>query len=309
MDKVNFKNAFYLKLGKGGKWEEELKKGSKARIGWQNVDIIDIQNENWDNIRDSINKEFENNGKSRGATQDFNALKLFCDATEEDIFITFSDGKLYWCQLENTQIQKDDISKYRTTKVKWSSTDIKGKTLFINQISGRISKTQGFRATLCKVEEKESLRRIINAEIPQIVEQIQLKKNSLCESLLIALKDLHWKDLEILADLVFRQSGWRRISLSGEQMKYIDMELIDPITKEKFQVQVKASATKQNFEEYAEKFSSQSFSKLFFVTFNPDSSLIKYKNEYDNVQLLKGLELTELIIDLGLTNWVLDQIA
>ena len=50
MDKVNFNDAFYLKLGKQGMWEDELNHGKKARIGWTNIATEDIQNENWSSI-------------------------------------------------------------------------------------------------------------------------------------------------------------------------------------------------------------------------------------------------------------------
>lgn len=309
MDKINFKRAFYLKLGKQGVWEDELKKSDKARIGWSNIKTLDIQEKNWEKIRNLIDIDFQTREKKTGATQDYNALKTFCEATENDIFITFYKGKLYWCILDNLGLQEDELSKFRTTKISWNCTNIKGETLYTNKISGRISKTQGFRATLCKIEEKDSLYRIINAETNPIIEQIIQKKNELASHLEKAFKELHWSDHEVLADLIFRQSGWRRISLIGEKMKYIDIELEDPITKDLFQAQVKASAGKSTFEEYAEEYTGKGYNKLFFVTFNPEISLLKYENNYDKVQLLVGKDLAELVIDLGLTNWVLDKLS
>ena len=92
-------------------------------------------------------------------------------------------------------------------------------------------------------------------------------------------------------------------------MKYIDLELIDPITKDLYQVQVKASADVKDFENYAEKFTGKDFRKLFFVAFNHNQSLLDYQNNYDNVQLLIGSDLADLIIDLGLTNWIIDKMS
>ena len=309
MDKVSFKEAFFIKLGKQGRWEDELDNGNKARIGWSNIDTGDIQNENWSKIKQIINQDFSERGKKTGATQDFNALKSFCDATDNDIFITFYDSKLFWCFLSNEKLHQDEFSKYRTTSLNWSCRNIKGEIIYINKISGKISKTQGFRATLCKIEEKESLLRIINAERSPIVEQLEIKKTELNNCLQEALSELHWKDCEVLADLIFRQSGWRRISTLGESMKYVDIELVDPITKDLYQVQVKAAATINDFEDYAEKFTGNGFKKMFFVTFNKNTPLNDYSHNYDNVQLLTGNKLADLIIDLGLTNWVLDKLS
>lgn len=308
MEQVKFNRAYYLKLGEQGRWEDVLCEGEKARIGWKNISLIDIQQKRWDKIKGEIESDFELRGKRNGATQDFNALKIFCEATELDIFITFFDGKLYWCKLDNSEIQEDSVSKYRITKIKWRCKDIFGNILYTNKISGRISKTQGFRATLCSIDELDSLKRIINSEKSPLIINIESKRKELCELITKALNELHWKDLEILADLIFRQTGWRRISLIGGKMKYIDMELEDVITKERYQVQVKASANKQDFEEYAEKFNGLDYRRMFFVVFNPDNSLIQYNNRFENIQLILGAELSELIIDLGLVNWIVQKI-
>lgn len=309
MKKILFKNAYYLKLGKQGKWEDVLIEGTKARIGWVDISLDDINNRNWQKIKFEIEKDYKIRGKKTGATQDFNALKLFCEATIDDIFITFHYGKLYWCFLDNTKVQEDNVSKYRTTKIKWNSTDINGKPLNTDKISGKITKTQGFRATLCKIDETETLSRIINSEKNALVNEIEMQKSALCKSIERAVMNLHWSDFEILTDIIFRQSGWHRTGKIGGNMKDFDLELEDLITKEKFKVQVKSKAGVKEFEEYAEKFEGLDFHKLFFVVFKPEKSLVNYNNNYENVQILSGLRLAEFIVDLGLTNWVLQKIT
>lgn len=309
MKKIDFDNAFYLKLGRKGSWESELENGNKARIGWSNISLGDIKNKNWEKIRKDIELDFESRDKKKGVTQDYNALKSFCEATENDVFITFSDGLLYWCMLSSDKIQEDTISKYRYLKDNWRNTDIKGNVLRINSISGKITKTQGYRATLCSIDEKDALKRIINCEANPIVADINQKETELQNLLVIAFSELHWKDCELLTDLIFNQSGWKRISIVGKSMQYMDIELENPITKERYQVQVKAMASAKDFINYAEKFSKKNYNKMFFVSFSNDVSLEEYKNEYENVVLLKGIELAALIITLGLTSWVVDKIS
>lgn len=309
MGKVDFQNAFYLKLGRQGMWESELKNGNKARIGWSNIKSEDIRNKDWKKIHKDIELDFESRDKKNGVTQDYNALKSFCEATENDVFITFSDGLLYWCMLSSDVIQEDNSSKYRYLKHNWRNTDIKGNVLRINSISGKITKTQGYRATLCSIEEKDALKRIINCEVNPIVAQIIQKETELQNLLVKAFSELYWKDCEILTDLIFNQSGWKRISIVGKSMQYMDIELENSITKERYQVQVKAKASAKDFIIYAEIFSQKNYSKMFFVSFNNDISLEKYKNEYENVVLLKGNELATLIISLGLTSWVVDKLS
>jgi hypothetical protein len=54
------------------------------------------------------------------------------------------------------------------------------------------------------------------------------------------IKELHPKDLEIFTDLVFRQSGWQRVGVSGGTEKDIDLDLISPVTGERIAVQIAA---------------------------------------------------------------------
>lgn len=309
MGRIDFNNAFYLKLGRKGMWESELENGNKARIGWSNISIDDLIKNNWEKIHEEIKFDFAERGKKTGVTQDYNALKLFCEAKENDVLITFFDGLLYWSILSSGSIKEDGTSKYRNLKHNWRNTDIDNNLLRINSISGKITKTQGYRATLCKIEEKEALSRIINGEVSPLVKEINQKEIEIQNLLTKAFGELYWKDCEILTDLIFNQSGWQRISTVGKSMKFMDIELENPITKERYQVQVKANATIKDFKNYAENFSDKNYSKLFFVSFNNDISLERDTVEYENVIILKGNELAKLIISLGLTRWVVDRIA
>ncbi len=310
MEEIKFNNAFFLKLGSKGAWEyEATTNSSKARIDWSNIPILEIQNENWDVIRSLVEIDFKERGKKNGATQDFNALKLFSEATENDVFITFAKNMMYWCMPEVGKIQEDTKSKFRTLKLNWRNTDIKGNKLYINSISGKITKTQGFMATLCRIEEKDALDRIINNKVSPIVEQIKKTEAELQNLLTKAFSDLHWKDCETLADLIFNQSGLQRISQVGSSMKYMDIELENALTKERYIVQVKAHATGSDFNAYVENFPNKNYTRLFFVSFNHDKSLDSVVSESESVILLKGKDLAALIIKLGLTNWVVDKIA
>ncbi len=60
----------------------------------------------------------------------------------------------------------------------------------------------------------------------------------------------------MLIDLIFRQSGWRRISFVGKSKKFSDSDLEDPITGDLYQVQIKSEANDRDFRDYAEKFSA-----------------------------------------------------
>ena len=90
-------------------------------------------------------------------------------------------------------------------------------------------------------------------------------------------------------------------------MKYADMELEEPITGDRYQVQVKSDATIGDFAKYAAEFDNSDFRKLYFVV---HSSKEQWANapKYDNVELILQERLAEMVVDFGLVNWLLKRI-
>ena len=306
MQKVEFDNAYYVKLGRGGKWEKLSIKDAKIRVGWKRQDINDILKDNWTIIEQQIRQEM---GDSGAATRDLNALRIFCKSTSNDLWVTFYSSKLWWCQVKDGKIMQDGISKYREVEGSWSDKDINGKFILANQITGRLARLQAFRGTICKVKAIEDLERLINAETSPEYKAILENKKKLIERLEPAIRRLHWKDFEILVDLLFRQAGWRRISVIGETMKQADLELEETITGELYQVQVKSKASMNDFEHYANEFSNSGFRKLYFVVHSPEDSLLKYISNRDtDVELILPKRLATMVVDGGLINWVMEKI-
>lgn len=302
--RVEFDNAYYIKLGRGGEWEEDSISNSRARIGWKDVDLELIHSEDWQKIRQTCQ---QNAASPSAATTDFRALQSFSQSASSDIWITFHDSKLWWCQLSG-KVAEDGISKYRQVD-EWRATDVNGKPLLLSKVSGRLAQLQAFRGTICKVRAINDLRHLINATHSTEYCEVLEARKILAERLEKVIRSLHWKDFELLVDLIFRASGWRRTSVVGESMKYADLELEDPITGDLYQVQVKSKASKALFDDYAEQFSDE-FRKLYFVVHSPEDELYQYEPELEsNVQLIKPHQLAEMAIDSGLVNWIMDKIG
>jgi len=303
---IEFDNAYYIKLGEKGSWENELLTSKNAKIGWDHISLDLILSDDWKSIQRLIAQNYSEGKKKSGATQDFNALKNFCKASDRDVFITFHYSKLYWCFL-SPEIKSDGNSKYRSTINGWSSKDVDGNDLFTCNLTGNITKIQGFRGTLCKVEDKEALYKILNNQKPPFLEKIQNSKDQLCENIEAAFTELNPYDCENLSDLIFRQSGWQRLSNLGKQMKDFDMELWHPLTNVRMQVQVKAKADRKVFERYASDFKKNQgagLNKFCFMVYVPDKTLKDSFDIQDNVRLMLPKEIAELIVDLGLVEWV-----
>jgi hypothetical protein len=302
---VDFKKAYYIKLGRGGKWEKSSISESRLRIGWSHQDIQDINRGDWEKIKEQLRQEPTHR---RIATRDLNALRLITEAASEDLWITFFQGTMWWCKLGPKEICQDDKSKYRQVNGKWSNQDVRGDRLEINSIPGVLSKYQAFRGTVCRIRELETLRRLINALPSDEYDDIAKCEMALVKSVEKGIKKLHWKDFETFVDLIFRESGWRRLSMLGGTMKFTDLDLEDPITGDKYQVQIKSQATYEEFESYVVQFNGQMYRKLYFVVHTPDKKLAELQEQPQNIELILPSRLSEMVVHLGLVNWLMSHI-
>ena len=180
MEKVHSKRAYYIKLGRGGEWEQSSISGSMLRIGWGKQDARDINRGNWDKIKQQLIQESK--GKQGVATRDLNALWWISESTSEDLWVTFSQGTMWWCRLGPKGILEDDTSKYRRVDGQWLNKDVHGNSLAINSIPGDLSKIQGFRGTVCRVRELDTLRRLVNDEPSNEYNEIQKRNRALTDS-------------------------------------------------------------------------------------------------------------------------------
>src|SRR5687768_8533128 len=95
---IEFNSAFYIKLGRGGVWEEDSIKTGKLRLGWSQQCVEDINTRRWEVIERQLRIEHEDK-RSSVATNDLNALKSIVDSSLDDIWITFHQAKLWWTRL------------------------------------------------------------------------------------------------------------------------------------------------------------------------------------------------------------------
>jgi hypothetical protein len=300
-------HAYYLKLGRGGKWAEDSIAHGRARIGWKSIPLTQINTGQWPAIKKALQTTSTTIGVG---TMDANALERFCRSTDADVWVTFHDSKLWWGRLKNGPVQEDATSKYRDLVDGWHDRSLKGELLLANQIPGRISQLQGFRATICRVRDQDALLRLLSGERSSEYLALAGAKDALVMKAAHAIKSLHWKDFELLVDLVFRQSGWRRVSAVGETMKSVDIELEDPITGDQYQVQVKSRATLETANKCKEEFSTSEFRKYYFVVHTPDHELLGAADlDDDAFEVILSERLARMVVDAGLTGWLLDKIS
>lgn len=310
--KIEFAKAFYIKLGKGGKWETSSIEENKARIGWSDLTLEEIQSRKWEKIK--RHKSYQDK-KAGAVTSDINALKHFSESTSDDVWITFHTGCLWWCRLGEAEVKEDEISRYRLLESVWSNKDVAGNVLHITQIPGILSKIQGFRGTICsinnegKYKELDTLKRLLNNQQSEEAESIERTKKILVNEVQKALPFLYWKDFEILTDLIFSHTGWKRVSLVGEMTEGFDISYEDPITQDKYHVQVKSQASLGEYQEWVSRYTKSDYRKIYFVVHSPKPDLVGHPDHSkEKCEVILPEKLAKMVVDYGLVSWFLNKI-
>lgn len=300
----------YIKLGREGKWEPECIEKGIVRIGFSTQEFIDLfPSEEWEK---AFIKYYEH--KSKGTITNYiNQVRSFFNDDGQTLWVTFFQRRLWWTFVDPSQQaikHEDGQGTFRKTISGWKSEDIHGQPLDMNSLSGNLTKVAGYQGTSCEVgkEEKQYVLRRINGEPTPSATEAQ----SLCEKLKVTIVQmmrlLTPKDFELLVDLVFASSGWRRLSVVGGTEKTIDMELVLPTTGEKAFIQVKSKTSQREFdEEYLEPFQEMSqFGRMFFVFHTSGDNGIKCPDA--NVSIIGAEQFAEMVLDAGLISWLINKV-
>jgi len=313
IDFSKIKQAKYIKLGAGGVWDNICFQEGTLRLGYYKVP------EDYDA---SMGKEplynlyAKKDGKDSSASNHARQIYDFYTSGPETIWITFSGGRMWWCQsneevefISNNELSSPSGSRLKRTVSGWHDCSINGRVFYNSNISGRISKTAGFKGTICDVKpyEFEYLLRLLQDKKMPKVEEAEVNIKVLLNSVENLLNDLTWEDFEILVDLIFSGSGWRRVSPIGDEQKTIDIELVMPITNERAIVQVKSSTDQKQLNEYIEKMNNHKADKLFYVYHTANSDLSCDNNT--DVKLMGPKEIANNVLRAGLVDWLIDKVG
>ena len=224
------RKARYIKLGQGNLWAADSIENARLRFGWAGQPLSDMSAGRWGRIEAQIRQEF---GDKRGAaTHDLNSLRAIAESLPEDVWITFHGSRLWWGRVADAPIEEDAISKVRPMQGAWSDRDFHGRLLVVTQLPGKLQQLQGYRATQCSVSDPDLLGRVICGTRSVVSMELQSLREAAALTAQVAIKSLHWRDFELLVDMVFRATGWVRESVLGEQEHAYDLALREQITGE-----------------------------------------------------------------------------
>jgi len=301
---VEAQDVKFIKLGRSGGWEERCIESNKPsiRLGFMNPHHQECLDGDWDFI-----KNYWLKSKTKGkATETTNQIKDFYTQPSTTLWITFYKRLLYWCFAEEkVAILEDTGDREREVKGKWNFCDVKGNPLYVESLSGKLTKVQMFRGTICSVKESDYLLKRINAiELPEVT-KANMSLDNLISCIKPLIKNLTWQDFEILVDLVFSNAGWQRIAPLGKVEKSIDLDVYSPVTGKRAFIQVKSQSSKEEFEKYLRDFKiMKQYNEMYYVCHTNTSALEEVQIP-SNVQLIGLDRMAELIINAGLTKWLI----
>jgi len=212
VQRVEAHEAYFIKLGRGGEWEGKCLCDGTFRLGYHETPHELCVSGDWHGVQRFW---MERRGNAGTAKRDMQQIRIFYEAGAETIFITFYGGLMYWCRPGGPVQQLEDGSKLRVTKDGWKSTSVAGVPLTADRLSGNLLKVQMFRGTICQVKASEYLLRKLNDELLPEVEAAEAAERAHVQAIVGLMRLMTWQDFEMLVDLVFSTSGWRRLGVVG----------------------------------------------------------------------------------------------
>ncbi len=304
MTTVTASSVHYIQLGQGGEWEAESIHDDVLRFGYREAPHDLCVKGDWPRVWDAM---MAIRGDAGAATRDVNQIRTYYETDESAIFITFHGGLLYWCRPVGDVEILDDRSHRRATLKPWQNSTLGGALLTADRLSGHLLTVQMFRGTICNVRAADYLLRKLGDELTPEVEKAEEAERALMEATIPLMRLLTWQDFELLVDLIFSTSGWRRVSEVGRTQITIDLELVLPSTAERAFVQVKSQATSADLKDYAERLAeTEAYDRMFFVwhTGNIPENLAP-----EGVILLGPQRLARMVLDAGLSSWLREKVS
>lgn len=296
--------ARFIRLGPGGRWARASFDTNTLRFGDPAEPHDLCLAGDWDGVAEALR------ASGRGASDASNALREFRDfytADETCLWITFAGGQLWWTFAAGEpayRLPEGEPGVVARRVTGWRDTSLGGEPLGMEHLSSELTKTAGYRRTICQVGDRDALCRIINGEQQPAVARAREAQGALVEAVEALIRRLHQNDFERFADLVLASLGWRRVSQLGGSLADIDLLVEQPATGERAFVQCKSSADQAVLDDYVARFEDGRCERMFFLCHSPVRTLSATGRK--PVHVWAGPALARHAVAAGLTEWLID---
>jgi len=250
-------------------------------------------------------------GFKGAVTGTLNELFTLIDRPDRYLWVTIFRGYLYWCTARRKIIINPNINNYDAGYIwvpcdrPWTNLDLKRRPLILANLPGTVGAVAGFQGVIGKPRYSEEIMRVINGEPAPAVEDYKKAQSQLKRAISELIPMLHWKDFELLVDLLFNRAGWVRVSSVGTE-ETVDMEIEHPENKEHAFVQVKAAADQKTLNKYIAEYRQLRHDRMFFVCHSPRSEL---STDEAGVIIWDRSFVADLVVRRGLAEWVAQRIG
>lgn len=306
----------YVKNGRGGCWWQTAKKTGQIHGGWKEIPANLIENPG-----DLFEIRHKYGGipgvpKDPGAfKRDLNQLLTLLDRPSQHVWITFEDGRLWWCTVGDkaTANQQGENRQsghfWLTCKLPWSDRSLTGRPLARADLPGIVDRVAGFRDTVCKPREEVAILRLIRGEVNPLVAHAEDAGRTYAQAISKMISELNWQDFEQLIDLILARTAWTRISKTGGYQEGFDIEAQNLTADEIAFVQVKSEASQSTLDDYVRRFTERRdrYDRMVFAVHNGKGELAPPSGL--PVQVWTGDLVARLVVRLGLGEWVGSKLA
>lgn len=309
--RVRASRVRYIKLGAGGRWEAASLDQGRLDWGLPTDPHETALMGDWDRLR----QHYQGLRTAPGSiTADLTETQAFYVGDPDALWITFARGMMWWAFAE-PEVHwvggdgENEGTRYRRTRDGWHDSDLAGNPLRIDRLSSSLTQVAGYRRTICGVAEAAYCLRMINAEIDPGRVALETARQAVVEGIAKAITRLHWRDFELLFELILARSGWQRVSALGGMLRDVDLVVEQLFTGERMLVQVKSKAAQPVVDDYARRFASRTYAeKLLFVCHSPSGALREpVLADGRPMRLMTNPEIAQRASDCGLAGWVLDR--
>ncbi|KRB86516.1 hypothetical protein ASE00_07395 [Sphingomonas sp. Root710] len=308
VESVAPKTVRYVKLGEGGAWEEDCFARGILRMGFGS----DVEQgfalclaKDWDGFA-AMWREY---GRTPSvATRFANETRFFVEDDGSTLWITFSGQRLLWGMLDpggHLTRTYDGDSTYRPLVGGWRDHDIHGTPLIKGNLAGDLVSLAAYRGTSCNVPRPDYVIRKVNGHRANEVEVAEVALAVMQEATLAVIRSLQPNDFELLVDLIFTQSGWRRVGILGRTQKTLDLDIILPSTGERAMVQVKSTTSSYELTQYISQLEPDGPHKRLFYAFHSGEA----QTSDPRVSVLGPERIAAMTLDAGLMRWVMDKVG
>ena len=302
----------FIKLGRKSMWWPLAKQSGTLRLGFRSFDFRLCREGKWREAQEA----FAATGARKrpgDVTRAVNQVRAFFELPETTLWCTIEDGDVWWCFAEPEVVdlydgddaaEEETGARMRRVIDRWRNTDITGNRLRLDSMTTKITKVASFQETIAKPDGAADLLRRIRAIQSPAHAQTADALAALVSAVGDLLDQLHQTDFELLIELNFSSSGWKRISAVGGIQKTLDLAMVLPTTGEHCFVQVKSQTNAKTFAAHVEALDNmQGYSRMFFAYHTPATAFTNAAE--GQVVVWHRYEIARQTIRAGLVDWIL----